>query len=104
MHVCSTSQTPTVQQLLDRIKAVEDSQTGPSVGYNMLTKILHYGFRRPEDFDKYAALRLSEQLAASARLASDPKAPSYEAIASTLRQKIWLASGSVQGIFFSLVS
>ena len=41
---------------------MEDSQTGPSVGC-MLTKILHYGFRRPEDFDKYEALRLSEQLA-----------------------------------------
>jgi hypothetical protein len=40
----------------------------------MLTKILHYGFHRPEDFDKYEALRLSEQLAISARLASDPKA------------------------------
>jgi hypothetical protein len=58
---------------------VEVSQTGPSVGC-MLTKILHYGLHRPEDFDKYEALCLSEQLAASARLVPDPKVPSYNAI------------------------
>ncbi len=70
----------------------------------MLTKIRHYGFRRPEDFDKYEALRLSEQLAASARLASDPKAPSYEAIASTLRQKIGSPVDQFKAYFSALLA
>ncbi len=70
----------------------------------MLTKILHYGFRRPEDFDKYEALRLSEQLAASARLASDPKAPSYEAITSTLRQKIGSPVDQFKAYFSALLA
>ena len=70
----------------------------------MLTKILHYGFRRPEDFDEYEALRLSEQLAISARLASDPKAPSYEAIMSTLRQKIGSAVDQFKAYFSALLA
>ena len=70
----------------------------------MRTKILHYGFGRPEDFDKYEALHLSKQLAASARLASDPKAPSYEAITSTLRQKIGSPVDQFKAYFSALLA
>ena len=80
-----------------------NSQTGPSVGC-MLNKILHYGFCRPDNFNKYEALRLSEQLAASARLASNPKAPSYEVIASTLRQKIGSPVDQFKAYFSALLA
>jgi hypothetical protein len=87
LNFTSHSQAPTIQALLERIKVLEDSQAVPSVG-TLVSKITNYDFRRHEDFDKYEAQRLSEQLAVSARLSSHAKAPAYDAIASTLRQKL----------------
>jgi hypothetical protein len=58
---------------LKRIKALEDAQSVASVE-SVLVKIANYGFRREEDFDKYEALRLVEQLAVTARLVVHQKA------------------------------
>lgn len=74
-----------MDQLLGRIKALEDSQSVPTVD-SLVSKIANYGFRREDDFDKYEALRLAEKLAVTARLTTHPKAASYNVIASTLRQ------------------
>ena len=54
---------------------------------SLLTKI-KYGFRRKEDFDKYEALRLAEQLASVAKISSHEKASTYDVIACTLRETL----------------
>lgn len=50
-------------------------------------KITQYGFRREEDFEKYEALRLAEQLASVAKVSSHEKTSTYDVIACTLREK-----------------
>jgi hypothetical protein len=65
-------------------------------------KIANYGFRREEDFDKYEALRLAEQLAVTARLVAHQKAPS--SIASTLRQKLPCSVSQFKAYFTALLA
>jgi hypothetical protein len=67
-------------------------------------KIANYGFRREEDFDKYEALRLAEQLAVTARLVAHQQAPSYDVIASTLRQKLPCSVAQFQAYFTALLA
>ena len=47
----------------------------------LINRIIHYGSRRLEDFDKYEAVRLAEELVFVAKTTS-------HAIATTLREKI----------------
>ena len=58
-------------QLNERIKTSEDA--GNDVPAH-LSKITSYGFRREEDFDKYDALNMAEQLATTAKLSGHEKA------------------------------
>ncbi len=96
-------QVPRVDQLLKRIKALEDAQSVASVE-SVLAKIAKYGFRREEDFDKYEALHLAKQLAVTARLVTHPKAPSYDVIASTLRQKLACSVPQFKAYFTALLA
>ena len=57
-------------QLNARIKTLEDA--GNDVPAH-LSKITSYVFRREEDFDKYDALTLAEQLATAAKLSGHEK-------------------------------
>ena len=86
---------PSVDQLLKRIKALEDAQSVASVE-SVLVKIANYGFRREEDFDKYEALRLVEQLAVTARLVvHQTESSSYDVIASNFAPKASALRGPV---------
>jgi hypothetical protein len=88
---------------LKRIKALEDAQSLASVE-SVLVKIANYGFHREEDFDKYEALRLMEQLAVTARFVAHQKAPSYDVIASTLRQKLPCSVAQFKAYFTALLA
>ena len=60
-------------QLTARIKTFEDSGS-LSVSPARLSRITQYGFTREEDFDKYDALAMAEQLTTAAKLSGYEKA------------------------------
>lgn len=60
-----------IQALQERIRFLENTQ-GTSV-QALINRITHYGSRRLEDFDKYEALRLAEELVSVGRLLAIPK-------------------------------
>lgn len=70
-----------IAALAQRIQSLEQasSQTIPDIK-SLLVKITHYGFRRFDDFDKYEALALAEQLATTSRLKVDDDVFVYNAI------------------------
>ena len=77
---------------------MEDSQ-GTTVDA-LICRITHYGSRRVEDFDKYEALSLTEDLVSVAKTSNNPKATSYEIIASNLREKIYVPTEQFKAYFF----
>ena len=88
-------------QLNARIKALEDA--GNDVPAH-LSKITSYGFRREEDFDKYDALNMAEQLATAAKLSGHEKASTYDAIACTLREKLPFNKKQFEAYFVALLA
>ena len=56
----------------------------------LICTITHYGSRQVEDFDKYEALRQTEDLVPVAKTSNNPNATSYEIIPSTLRGNIYV--------------
>ena len=87
-------------QLNARIKTLEDA--GNDVPAH-LSKITSYGFRR-EDFYKYDALNLAEQLATAAKLSGHEKASTYDAIACTLREKLPFNKKQFKAYFVALLA
>ena len=81
------SQDDLLNQLSARIKSLEQANSATDVPAR-LSQITQYGFRREEDFDKYEALTMSEQLATATKLTGDQKASTYDAIACTLRERL----------------
>ena len=88
-------------QLNARIKTLEDA--GNDVPAH-LSKITSYGFRREEDFDKYDALNMVEQLATAAKLSGHEKASTYDAIACTLREKLPFTKKQFKAYFVALLA
>ena len=88
-------------QLNARIKTLEDA--GNDVPAH-LSKITSYGFRREEDFDKYDALSLAEQLATAAKLSGHEKASSYDSIACTLKEKLPFNKKQFKAYFVALLA
>jgi len=72
--------------LQERIRILANAQ-GTSV-HALISHITNYGGRRLEDFDKYEALRLAEELVSVAKTTSYTKAASYDIIATTLGEKL----------------
>lgn len=70
----------------------------------LLSKITQYGFRREEDFDKYEALSLAEQLASTAKVKSHEKAPTFDVIACTLREKLSVSKKQFKSYFVALLA
>ncbi len=70
-------------QLTARIKTLEDAGSLSDVPAR-LSRIIQYSFRREEEFDKYDALAMEEQLATAAKLSGHEKAPTFDTIACTL--------------------
>lgn len=64
-------------QLTARIKTLEDAGSLFDVPAR-LSRITQYGLRREEDFDKYDALAMAEQLATAARLSRHEKASTFD--------------------------
>ena len=64
--------TADMQQLLSRLKALEEKQK-PSV-HSMKKSIVQYAFRQLADFDKYRALEMVESLKNVALQVKDKKA------------------------------
>ena len=89
--------------LAARIKSLEDAATAVDVP-SLLTKITQCGFRREEDFDKYEALRLAEQLASVAKVSSHEKASTYDVIACTLRKKLAVPKKQFKAYFVALLA
>ena len=90
-------------QLNARIKTLEDA--GNDVPAHLhVSKITSYGFRREEDFDKYDALNLAEQLATAAKLSGHEKAFTYDAIACTLREKLPFNKKQFKAYFVALLA
>lgn len=83
----SYSHNDPIAQLLARVRSLEDANNATAVPAR-LVKITQFGVQREEDFDKYVALAMAEQLTTAAKLAGDEKPPTYNAIACTLREKL----------------
>jgi len=69
-----------------------------------LSRITQYGFRREEDFDKYDALAMAEQLATAAKLSGYEKAPTFDAIACTPREKLPVSKKQFKAYFVALLA
>ena len=70
----------------------------------LIRRITNYGSRRVEDFDKYEALRLAEDLVSVAKTSGNAKAASYEIIASTLREKVSVSTEHFKAYFLALLA
>ena len=81
---------------------MEDSQV--TTVDTFICRITHYGSHRVEDFDKYETLRLTEGLVSVAKTSNNPKATSYEIIASTLREKIYVPTEQFKAYFLALLA
>ena len=90
-------------QLLARVRSLEDANNATAVPA-CLVKVTQYGFRREEDFDKYDALAMAEQLVTTAKLAGDEKAPTYNAIVCTLREKLSVPKKQFKAYFVALLA
>ena len=88
-------------QLTARIKSLEDAGSLSDVPAR-LSRITQYGFRREKDFDKYDALAMAEQLATAAKLLGHEKAPTFDAIACTLREKLPVSKKQFKAYFVAL--
>ena len=86
----------------ERIKFLENAQ-GTSV-HALINRITNFVGRRLEDFDKYEALRLAEELVSVAKTTSDTKAASYDIIATTLREKIHVPKEQFKAFFLALLA
>ena len=86
----------------ERIRFLENAQ-GTSV-HALISCITSYGGRRLEDFDKYEALCLAEELVSVAKTTSDTKAASYDIIATTLREKIHVPKEQFKAFFLALLA
>lgn len=84
------------------MKVLEEAQ-GTTVDA-FIHRITHYGSRRVEDFDKYEALRLAEDLVSVAKTSGHVKAPTYEIIASTLREKVSVSTEQFKAYFLALLA
>jgi len=62
------------------------------------------GFRREEDFDKYDALNMTEQLATAAKLSGHDQASTYDAIACTLRENLPFNKEQFKAYFVALLA
>lgn len=92
------SQNDFLTQLSERIRSLEDASNAIAVPA-CLAKIMQYGFRREEDFDKYNGLAIAEQLATAAKLTGDEKAQKYDDIASTLWVKLPVSKKQFKAYF-----
>ncbi len=99
----SVFQNDLLAQLTARIKTLEDAGSLSDVPAH-LSKITQYGFRREEDFDKYDALAMAEQLATAAKLSGHEKAPTFDAIACTLREKLPVSKKQFKAYFVALLA
>lgn len=88
-------------QLNARIKTLEDA--GNDVPAH-LSKTTSYGFRKEEDFDKYDALNMAEQLATAAKLSGHEKASIYDVIACTLKEKLPFNKKQFKAYFVALLA
>ena len=86
----------------DRIRALENAQ-GTTVEA-LINRITHYGGRRLEDFDKYEAMRLAEELVSVAKTPNHGKAASYDIIATTLREKMNVSGEQFKAYFLDLLA
>ena len=98
----SVFQNDLLEQLTARIKTLEDAGSLTDVPAR-LSRITQYGFRREEDFDKYEALAMAEQLAIAAKLSGHEKAPTFDAIACTLREKLPVSKKHFKAYFVALL-
>lgn len=69
-----------------------------------MRRITNYASRRAEDFDKYEALRLAEELVSVAKTSGNIKSTSYEIIASTLREKLYVQTEQFKAYFLALLA
>ena len=90
-------------QLTARIKSLEDAGSLSDVPAR-LSRITQYGFRKEEGFDKYDALAMAEQLATAAKLSGHEKAPTFDAIACTLREKLPVSKKQFKAYFVALLA
>ena len=86
----------------ERIRFLENAQ-GTSV-HALISRITNYGGRRLEDFDKYEALRLAEELVSVAKTTIDTKAASYDIIATKVREKIYVSKEQFKAYFLALLA
>ena len=86
----------------ERIKFLENAQ-GTSV-QALISRITHHGSHRLEDFDKYEAAHLAEELVSVAKTTGHAKAASYDIFATTLREKIHLSKEQFKAYFLALLA
>ena len=70
----------------------------------LINRITHYGGRTLENFDKYVAVHLVEELVSVAKTTGHAKAASYDIIATTLREKIHVSKEQFKAYFLALLA
>ena len=86
----------------NQIKSLENAQ-GTSV-QALISRITHYGSHRLEDFDKYEAAHLAEELVSVAKTTGHAKAASYDIFGTTLREKIHVLKEQFKAYFLALLA
>lgn len=70
----------------------------------LITKITQYGSRSVQDFDKYQALHLAEQLASVAKSTAHEKATNFDFISASLREKMHCLVMQFKAYFLALLA
>lgn len=71
---------------------------------SMILKITRYGMRKNEDFDKYEALSLAEQLLQVAQSTKHAKCTAYNIIVETLRDKLRTPRDQFKAYYLALLA
>ena len=69
----------------------------------LINRITHYDSRRLENFAKYEAVRLAEELVSVAKTTGYAKVASYDIIATTLKEKIHVSKEQFKAYFLALL-
>ena len=69
----------------------------------LINRITHYDSRRLENFAKYEAVRLAEELVSLAKTTGHAKVASYDIIATTLKEKIHVSKEQFKAYFLALL-
>lgn len=90
-------------EIVQRLKALEDKEKGENLE-TLIAQLEAYGIRRAEDFDKYRALAMAEDLVNISKQQKHKNASFYAASAQALRDRLNRPTEHFQAYFMALFS